>query len=45
MLKEDIGVYEMLPEGKPLGNPPNALSPLVTAQVLGGDFDGYLLLY
>lgn len=35
----------MLPEGKSLGNPPNALSPLVTAEVLGGDFDEDLLLH
>lgn len=35
----------MLPEGKSLGNPPNALSPLVTAEVLGGDLNGDLLLH
>lgn len=45
MLREDLRVYEMLPEGNLWGNLPNSLSPLVTAQVLGGYLDRDLLLH
>lgn len=43
MLRQDVGIYKMLHEGKSLVNPPNALPPLVTAKVLGGDLDDDLL--